>query len=644
MSDRYTFKDHTFERQLFLSRLLVGGSVTLFLIAVLIVRLVYLQVYEHEYYSTKSDNYRIHVQPVSPTRGRIYDRNGVLLADNKPSYTLTLVKENAGDIDASIEQLRTLIGFTPEEEEKFRTQLKRRKVPFSSVPLRLSLTEDEIARVAVNQFQLPGINVEAQLVRHYPQGDLLAHALGYVASMSEDELKTVDSVNYRATQQIGKMGVEKFYESILHGQVGYETVEKNARGQIMKVLDRTDPTPGKDLVLHLDANLQKAAVDALGDFRGGIVALDPATGGVLAMVSKPSFDPNLFVEGISKTDYAKLQDPRQTPLFNRALARYSPGSTIKPFIGLAALDTGLRTREYTIRDPGYFHLDGDSHVYHDWTWWDNKSGHDLVDLEKAIYQSCDIYFFDLATDMDIDTMHDFLSQFGFGRNTSIDIPQAHAGVLPSREWKRAAMGQPWYPGETLNSSIGQGFTLATPLQLATATMLMANKGKWNQPVMLKSLGLEAPDYHPQASLPDIQLKNPEDWNFIGDAMASVIHRNGGYRDNGTAYSYIGRTNPPPYRMAGKSGTAQVANMAADFDKKNTAVPEELVDHALFIAFAPVEDPKIAVAVFVENGKGGSGVAGPIARQILDAYLLENGQLKPEFMQAPAAPLISSRNQ
>lgn len=642
MADRYTFKDHAFERQLFLSRLLIGAAIALCFILVLVGRLVYLQVYQHEYYSTKSDNYRIHVQPVPPTRGRIYDRNGVLLADNKPSYTLTLVRENAGDMDRSLRLLGELIGFTPEEEEKFRTRLRQRAVPFSSVPLRFNLTEEEIASIAVNQFQLPGVNVEAQLVRHYPQGELMAHAIGYVAAISEDELKTVDPVNYRGTQQIGKLGVEKFYEDLLHGEVGYETVEKNARGQIMQVLDRTDPVAGKDLVLHLDAKVQQAAVDALGNYRGGIVAIDPATGGVLAMVSKPSFDPNLFVGGISTADYAKLQDPVKTPMYNRAINKYAPGSTIKPFLGLAALDTGLRTREYTVRDPGYFRLDNHGHVFHDWTWWDNKSGHDIVNLSKAIYQSCDIYFFDLATDMSIDTMHDFLFQFGFGRNTSVDIPQASTGTLPSTAWKRAAMGEPWYPGETLNSSIGQGYTLASPLQLATATMLIANKGKWHQPALLKSLGLDLPDIQRSSYIPDIKLKNEDDWNYITEAMVGVVHRRGSYRDNGTAYAHIGGSkNPPPYTMTGKSGTAQVIAMPPDFDKKNAVIPEKYIDHALFISFAPADDPKIAVAVFVEHGKSGSSVAGPIARQVIDAWLLEDGKLKPEFVQPDTTPLISS---
>lgn len=640
MTERHIFKDHNRERRLFMSRLLAGGSIAIVLLFVLIARLVYLQVHEHEYYSTKSDNYRIHIQPVVPNRGLIYDRNGVLLAENKPSYTLTLVKENAGDIQASLDLLKTLITLNPEDEEKFRERLKRRPVPFSSVPLRFNLSEDEIANVAVNQFQLPGISIEAQLVRHYPQGELMAHAVGYLASINEEELKLVDPVNYSGTHQMGKTGVEKFYEEILHGKVGYETVEKNARGQIMKVLDRSDPVPGEDIVLHLDSKLQKASVDALGEFMGGIVALDPATGGVLAMVSKPSFDPNLFVGGISKADFAKLNDRRATPMFNRALARYSPGSTIKPFLGLAALDTGIRTREYTVRDPGHYQLNGKGRRYHDWTWWVNRSGHDIVNLEKAIFQSCDIYFYDLATDMSIDTMHDFLYRFGFGRNTTVDIPEARIGTLPSRQWKLDTIGEPWYPGETLNSSIGQGYTESTPLQLATATMLIANKGKWNQPAMLKRIGVDAEDVHHPSLVPDIQLNNPDDWDFIADAMASVVHKNDGYRNNGTAYDAISRKNPPVYRMAGKSGTAQVVGMAADFNK-NADVIEELRDNALFIAFAPVDNPKIAVAVFVQHGEGGSGVAGPIARQVIDAYLLgPDGRIKPEFLSDSAPSLIS----
>ena len=645
MTERHILKDHNVERRVFLSRLFIGAGIAAVLVCVLISRMVYLQVEQHAYYTTKSDSYRIHTLPVAPNRGRIYDRNGILLADNKPSYNLTVVKESARSIDESLDLLATMVELTEDDREKLKGRLKRRPVPFSSVPVRLNLSEEEIANIAVNQFRLPGFSIEAQLVRHYPQGELMAHAIGYIGSISEEEMKTLDPVNYKGTDEIGKIGVERFYEDILHGTVGYEQVEKNASGRIMQVLSRTDPVAGQDVVLHLDSKLQKAAVDSLGEFKGGVIALDPATGGVLAMVSKPSFDPNLFIGGISRADYARLSKDNNTPLFNRALGKYSPGSTIKPFLGLAALDTGLRTREYTVSDPGHFHIDGSSHVYHDWTWWVNRSGHDLVSLERAIYQSCDVYFFDLATDMSIDTMHDFLAQFGFGRNTSIDIPQASNGTLPSTQWKRDAMGQPWYPGETVNSSIGQGYTETTPLQLATATMLMANHGKWHQPVMVKRLGLNSPDTERTSEYPDIQVQNADDWTFIGHAMSEVVHKGtGGYRNTGTAYPYIAANNPLAYTMAGKSGTAQVKSMPADF-KQSDLVPEEYRDNALFIAFAPVEDPKIAVAVFVEHGESGSSIAGPIARQIIDAYLLdESGKLKPEFTPPaplPTAPMLSA---
>jgi penicillin-binding protein 2 len=642
MLDDITLKDHSLERRIFLSRLLIGGIITILLIAMLVLRLVYLQVYQYEYFSTISDNNRIYSQAIVPTRGLIYDRNGVLLADNKPSYNLTVVRENVPSMEASLQYLQNLIELSDEDIEKYQQRQRRRNVPFSSVPVAYDLKEEEIARLAVNQFRLPGFQVEAQLVRDYPMGEPIAHAVGYVSSITEQELRTVNAENYEGTHQIGKSGVEKFYESILHGQVGYETVEKNARGQIMKVLDRADPIPGEDIVLHLDSRLQLAAWNALGDFRGGIVALDVNTGGVLAMVSKPAFDPNLFVGGISQREYEALNDRVRTPLFNRALAKYSPGSTVKPFIGLAGLDFAVRTRDYQISDPGYFHLPGDSRRYHDWTWWVNESGHDRVNLAKAIYQSCDIYFWDMAVDLGIDRMSQFMGRFGFGRNTSVDIPQASAGTLPSREWKLETMGQPWYPGETLNSAIGQGYTEVTPLQLATATMIMANKGQWHQPIMLRQLGLDGEEIQHQSTIENVNLHNPDDWNFIHQAMQDVVHKgDGGYRNNGSAYPYIAMLEKMPYHMAGKSGTAQVIGMAADFDN-DAEVEERFRDHALFISFAPVENPQIAVAVFVEHGEAGSGVAGPIAKQILDAYLLDEfGQLKREFLSESELQRLSA---
>ena len=631
MTEKITIQDHQLERQIVLSRIIVGGVIAFLLILALIARLFFLQVNQHDYYSTKSDNYRIHVQPIVPTRGLIYDRNGTLLAENVPSFTLTLVREHAGDVDKVVDVIESLISLTEEDREKLRGRLRSRSIPYSSVPVRFNLSEEEIARISVNQFRLPGVSVEAQLVRHYPEGEIFAHSVGYLGSITEDELKAVDPVNYSGTHQIGKQGIEKFYEDILHGQVGYQTVEKNARGQIMSVLDRTDPVPGQDIVLNLDSNIQKAAVEALGDYRGAVVAIDPETGGILALVSKPAYDPNLFVQGISRKDYASLNDPVNSPLFNRALAKYAPGSTVKPFISLAALNEGYRTPEDTVDDPGYYQLG--NHKHYDWTWWSNKTGHGTVDMQRAIYQSCNVYFWDLAMDMGIDQMHDFLFRFGFGRNVSLDLPQASTGTLPSREWKLNAMGEPWYPGETINSYVGQGYTEATPLQLATATMLMSNKGKWHRPAVMRQIGTDSSPVIESSFLPDIEINNPDYWDFIAESMEMVVSRGygGEYRTYGSAYPYIAAAEPLKYRMAGKSGTAQVIAIPENYDRADE-VPEKYREHAWFISFAPVDNPKIALAVFVEHGEAGSSVAGPIARNVLDAYLLdEQGELKAEFI-------------
>ena len=631
MTEKITIQDHQLERQIVLSRIIVGGVIAFLLILALIARLFFLQVNQHDYYSTKSDNYRIHVQPIVPTRGLIYDRNGTLLAENVPSFTLTLVREHAGDVDKVVDVIESLISLTEEDREKLRGRLRSRSIPHSSVPVRFNLSEEEIARISVNQFRLPGVSVEAQLVRHYPEGEIFAHSVGYLGSITEDELKAVDPVNYSGTHQIGKQGIEKFYEDILHGQVGYQTVEKNARGQIMSVLDRTDPVPGQDIVLNLDSNIQKAAVEALGDYRGAVVAIDPETGGILALVSKPAYDPNLFVQGISRKDYASLNDPVNSPLFNRALAKYAPGSTVKPFISLAALNEGYRTPEDTVDDPGYYQLG--NHKHYDWTWWSNKTGHGTVDMQRAIYQSCNVYFWDLAMDMGIDQMHDFLFRFGFGRNVSLDLPQASTGTLPSREWKLNAIGEPWYPGETINSYVGQGYTEATPLQLATATMLMSNKGKWHRPAVMRQIGTDSSPVIESTFLPDIEINNPDYWDFIAESMEMVVSRGygGEYRTYGSAYPYIAAAEPLKYRMAGKSGTAQVIAILENYDRADE-VPEKYREHAWFISFAPVDNPKIALAVFVEHGEAGSSVAGPIARNVLDAYLLdEQGELKAEFI-------------
>jgi penicillin-binding protein 2 len=448
-----------------------------------------------------------------------------------------------------------------------------------------------------------------------------------LASLSEEQRE-----NYGGTNHIGKTGVERTYEQLLHGTVGYEIVEKNNRGQVMRRLDRTDPVAGKNLSLHMNARLQVAAEKALGEFRGAIVAIDPATGGILAMVSKPGFDPNLFVTGISNKDYSVLvNDVVNTPLFDRSINPYPPGSTVKPFIGMAGLQHEFVDYEFAIQDPGYFRLPGVSYRWGDYTLRTAiGGGHGHTDLKKAIYQSCDTFFYDLGHRMGIDTMHGFLSRFGFGDNFALDISYARTGVLPSRDWKMESRGEPWYPGDTVNSSIGQGYMWATPLQLATATAIMANKGQVVQPRMLKAV--DGVPFEPVTDDPkqDISVSDPDYWRYIHESMTMVVHRpySDVFRDYGTAFEAVAMADREmPYKMAGKSGTAQVVGISQEIlSSEDIEVSDLNKDHGLFVSFAPSMhsqiDPQVAVAVFVENGEHGSSVAGPIAKAVIDTYLLD----------------------
>jgi penicillin-binding protein 2 len=467
---------------------------------------------------------------------------------------------------------------------------------------------------------LSGVEVEAALVRHYPKGELMAHALGSVRRINERDARRLDPVAYSGTNHIGKIGIEKYYESALLGKVGYQRVETDARGRIMTVLDQTPPVPGKNITLHLDTSLQTTASDALGSRRGTVVALDPKTGGVLALVSKPSYDPNLFVTGIDFATYASLRDSIDVPLFNRALqGQYEPGSTLKPFVGLVGLMTGSVTADYTIEDKGEFRLPNNSRVYRGWNWTkDNPGGHGMVNLYKAIYRSSNVYFYQLAVNMGIDRLHENLSLFGFGQDYAIDLPEARNGLLPSRDWKQGARGEPWFPGDTVNIGIGQGDILVTPLQLATAVAMLANRGKAVMPRMLKS-GIEVPELTADKRLQDVDLVPDHVWDSVHEAMGMVVHRgNQGFDENGTAWAYIGRDID--YKMAGKSGTAQVVGIAQGEEYDEELLNERQRKHAWFVAFAPFEDPEIAVAVLVENGGGGSEVASPVARRVLDHYM------------------------
>lgn len=608
MAKPIRIKDHLNEAGIVQRRIILAVLFILLISGGLLARMYWLQVVQYEHHSTLSENNRVHVQPIPPARGRIYDRNGVVLAENRPSFSLNITRERVPDLDATIALVRELLELGEEDIEQLQRRLGQRRRPFEAVPVMFNLTEDQIARIAVNQFRLPGIEVQASFVRHYPLAEHFAHAVGYVGRINEREMERIDRVAYAGTHYIGKTGIERFYEDVLHGRVGYEEVETNARGRVLRVLKRTEPESGKDLTLHLDSRLQAVAEQALGNRRGAVVAIEPKTGGVLAYVSQPSFDPNLFVTGISHADYGALRDSIDQPLFNRVLrGLYPPGSTIKQIVALAGLEYGVTTRTARVYDPGFYQLPNNSHKYRNW----NRYGDGWVDMELAMARSNDTYFYDLAHKLGIDRMHEFMTQFGLGSRVALDMFEESAGLMPSRDWKRASRRQPWYPGETLITGIGQGYMLTTPLQLAHSTALIANRGVWKRPRLL----LEAEGVPPDESdtPPDVQLKNPGDWDFIIGTMEAVMHG-----ERGTSRAAAAGA---PYRMAGKTGTAQVVAIAQGARYDSAALRERHRDHALYVGFAPVDNPQIAVAVMVENGESGGRVAAPVARQLFDAWLL-----------------------
>ena len=613
--------DKQYENERFQMRLWFALGIILLIFGALISRLVYLQVIEHDHYMTVAEDNRHQLQPIAPTRGLIYDAKGRLLAGNRATHSVAIVPEllegGMQGVDTTIAQLQTIIAIDENDIKRFARRLRQARKPFSSIPLRYRLTEQEIAKITVNQHHLRGVRVEAELVRYYPFDNGFVHALGYVGRINDREIAYLDAVNYSDTHHVGKLGVEKYYENELHGQVGYQTVETNARGRVLRVLDRVEPVPGQDITLHLDALLQQKAAQLLEGKRGAIVAIDPNTGGVLAMVSAPSYGANQFVTGISSKAYGELRNSDELPLFNRALrGRYPPASTVKPVIALAGIDTGLIRRDYSIQDPGYYQLSEGGRLYRDW----KEGGHGEVDLHKSIVESVDTYYYDIGHQMGNEPMTRYLAKFGLGQITIADQPEALEAVLPTKTWKRAVRSASWFPGDSLNLSIGQGFLSATPLQLATMTMVMANKGKWHQIRMIKSIdgtevsAIEQINRSQPVILEDVKLRRSSDWERLHKAMEDVMHgRMGTARRSGADSTY---------RIAGKTGTAQVKGIKQDEEYDAEKIAERLRDHGLFVGWAPAKNPAIVIAVVVENGGGGSSAAAPLARQLFDTYLLD----------------------
>jgi len=597
----------------FHGRLKAGALFVVLLAAVLLARGYYLQVDQHDYYIQRAESNRISLVPTAPNRGLILDHKGRILAENYSAYTLEIARAQTADLEATLAEVGALIEITPGQLRRFR-RLLGESHEFETVPLKSKLTDEEVAILAANRYRLPGVEVKARLFRNYQAGSGMAHVVGFIGRINDSDLKKLRESgrerNYKGSVHIGKTGLEQSYEALLHGRTGFDQMETDASGRAVRMLSRIPPVPGKDLRLYLDLDLQAVAEHAFGDYLGGLVALDPRTGGVLAMVSRPGFDPNLFVDGIDPEAWKGLNESPERPMVNRVLRGiYPPGSTIKPLMALAGLELGIRKPGDSIVDPGYFTLPNSRHQYRDW----KRGGHGVVDLRKSIAQSCDTYYYRLAVDMGIDRMHDYLAQFGFGEKSGIDLEGESSGLLPSRDWKQRRWKKPWYPGETVIAGIGQGYHLTTPLQLVTATAMLANGGRRIEPRLVEAI--RDPFSHAWQPLPPTvhgQVKiDPANLAEVREGMLDVM------RPGGTA---VVAAAGAAYAIAGKTGTAQVVGIkqGARYDESKLARHHR--DHALFIAYAPADDPKIAIAVLVENGGHGGGTAAPIARAVMDYYL------------------------
>lgn len=623
MKRHVELKNHLREIFHFRLRLAVSIGFTMVLMAILLLRFAYLQVLRHDYYQTLAENNRISIVPIVPNRGLILDRNGVEMAHNYSGYTLEISPSKVANVDATIDELATLVPIAQRDRKRFK-KLSSESHNLESVVIRNRLTDEEVARFAAQQYRFPGVEIKARLLRDYPYADKAAHLIGYIGRINEtdvDQLEENDmAANYRGSDYIGKTGLEQSYETELHGITGIEQVEVDSSGRAVRLLSRTAPVSGNTLVLSIDAKLQEIAEQAFGNYRGALVAIDPNNGEVLAFVSKPGYDPSLFIDGIDEQSWDELNNSPDHPLNNRALrGQYPSGSTIKPFMALAGLFYKTRAPSRTISDPGYYTLAGSGHQYRDW----KAGGHGTVDMFKSIVVSCDTYYYGLATELGIDNIYNFLSRFGFGKKTGIDLGKRldndefeseSSGLLPSQEWKMRRYKQKWYAGDTVSVGIGQGYSLVTPMQLAHAVATLANDGVSYRPHLVREIrSARANENRTLKVEPDTNMNlNPEDVALVKRAMVAVT------QPGGTA---VAASAGASYQIAGKTGTAQVVGMKQGEKYDASKIDERHRDHAWFIAFAPADQPKIALVVLAENGGHGGGTAAPIARKVMDYYLL-----------------------
>lgn len=609
---KQTIRDHTAEANLVTRRAFFAFLGAVVMLAAVISNLYVLQIKKHDAFQTRSNTNRIKVVPVAPNRGLIYDRNGVILAENRPVFSLELIPEKTPDIEQTLVALQQLLGISDDNITRFQRERKRQR-RFKPVTIKSQLNEHEVAVFSANKHLFPGVSVEARLSRYYPYNHLLTHALGYVAKINKKDLQKLKEAgqeeNYAATFDIGKLGVERFHEDVLHGKVGYQQVEVNSASRIIRVLDVDPPTPGQDIILNIDVRLHQKAAELLGEQRGTIVISDTQTGGLLTLYSNPSYDPNLFVHGISSKNYSALLNSRSRPLINRATqGQYPPASTIKPLLGLLGLEQNIVTATEEIRDGGRYRLPNVNHVWRDWKKW----GHGMVNLTKAIEVSCDTYYYDLAYRTGIDKISTYMMEFGFGDFTGIDLFEESNANMPSRGWKRARFNEPWYIGDTIPVGIGQSFWTATPVQLAQAQNTLINFGERHIPQLIRGKYIEKQQIIDEPkTLRPIQVQNKSNWETILDAMYGVVNR-----EHGTAFRAF-RT--APYVSAGKTGTAQLFSVGQDEKYDADAVADHLKDNAMYVGFAPYKDPRISIVVVLENAGGGSSNAAPIARDMMDYF-------------------------